>query len=357
MTKKTVWFNKNLSGIYHIIGHLKASDKTSCFRTLCTHTLPSFIGFCSADCAELEPPDIDDEGYLRYCLDVCDRYDVAFFFPGRRAAFLAEHRELFDRALVRIFTAGDAVTLRLLERKDRLYAVLEGGELAALVPPHWVVENAEAFEVAVASLGERFDRICVKPLSGMFGQGFRVLIDDNEGLNRLLAGDGSKMGLAFFRHLLAEAGNFRPLLVMPFLDGVERSVDALAEEGELLRCVVRRKTDDDAAFQLIEEHPETVAATAALTRTLGLDALFNVQFREHGGKLYLLEINGRMSGGLVFSNLTGIDMPYWALRIAAGDCTREEIPIPRTGFYVAQSVQGEVKVRPAATAFFSGGHG
>jgi len=357
MTKKTVWFNKNLSGIYHILGHLKASDAASRFRTLCTHTLPSFIGFCSADCAEVEPLHIDDEGYLRYCLDVCARHEVAFFFPGRRAAFLAERRESFDRVGGRLFTAGDAATLRLLDRKDRLYAALQAGELAALVPPHRVVENAEGFDAAVASLREQFDRLCVKPLSGMFGQGFRVLIDDDEGLNRLLGGDGSKMGLAYFRHLLAEAGNFRPLLVMPFLDGVERSVDALAVKGDLLRCVVRRKAHDDGAFQLIEEHPEAVAATAALTRALWLDALFNVQFREHEGKVYLLEINGRMSGGLVFSNLTGLDMPYWALRLAAGDCTREEIPMPRTGFYIAQSVQGEVKNRPAATAAFSGGHG
>ncbi|HMX46288.1 MAG TPA: ATP-grasp domain-containing protein, partial [Candidatus Obscuribacter sp.] len=65
---------------------------------------------------------------------------------------------------------------------------------------------------------------------------------------------------------------------------------------------------------------------------LKLDGVFNVQFKDHNGEPYLLEINSRMSGGLHKAcTATQFPLPYWALRLALGTVSASEIPYPKTG--------------------------
>ena len=74
---------------------------------------------------------------------------------------------------------------------------------------------------------------------------------------------------------------------------------------------------------------------ARLTRRLRLDGVFNVQFRDGDGVPYLLEINPRMSGGLLYACLSGLCFPYWAVRLALG-AAPDLVPLPRTGLRVSK---------------------
>jgi biotin carboxylase len=122
---------------------------------------------------------------------------------------------------------------------------------------------------------------------------------------------------------------------MEYLPGPERSVDALAENGELVGAVVRRK---GSGWQQIEDNPRLVEVVRRLAARLGLTGLFNTQFRDAGGEPHLLEINPRMSGGLPLTFRSGLNLPLWAVRLALGTATAAEVPAPRTGFRVPQPV-------------------
>jgi hypothetical protein len=56
----------------------------------------------------------------------------------------------------------------------------------------------------------------------------------------------------------------------------------------------------------------------------------------------LLEINPRMSGGIPYACHSGLNFPYWALKMALGECTPDDIPHPKTGIQVAQVMTGVV---------------
>jgi len=97
--------------------------------------------------------------------------------------------------------------------------------------------------------------------------------------------------------------------------------------------VVRRKM---GVGQRLEDHAEIVAFVRRLTAKMRLNNLFNVQFRDDGGKPYLLEVNPRMSGGLPFACESGLNFLLWAIRLALGTPTSADVPQPRVGVWVPQ---------------------
>lgn len=73
-----------------------------------------------------------------------------------------------------------------------------------------------------------------------------------------------------------------------------------------------------------------------LTRHFRLNGVFNIQFRDHDGMPFLLEINPRMSGGIHYACLSGVAFPYWAIRLALETAEPEDVPRPKTGIRVGQ---------------------
>jgi hypothetical protein len=234
---------------------------------------------------------------------------------------------------VTLVAAADAETLHTLESKARLYAAVPP-ELAP-VPDYRVVHDLAGFDAAYDELRRDHQVICFKPCIGVYGLGFRILTPRGGGVRRLLNTASLKIGLRSVRRILGSEAAFRPLMLMPYLPGPERSVDCLAHSGELLRAVVRRKASVEG-YQKLEDNPPLVEIVRRLTAHFRLNGMFNVQFRDSGGKPYLLEINPRMSGGLYCSWLSGVAFPYWAIRLALGSAFPDDIPHPKVGFRVAQ---------------------
>ena len=98
-----------------------------------------------------------------------------------------------------------------------------------------------------------------------------------------------------------------PMLLMPYLEGQEISVDCLrTKQGDII--IPRFKTDHRYSEICYDE--ERIAESRRILDALGLDVPVNIQFRSDGERYYLLEINPRMSGGLQLSCLAaGINVP------------------------------------------------
>ncbi len=135
--------------------------------------------------------------------------------------------------------------------------------------------------------------------------------------------------------------DFEDLMVMQYLNGVERSVDCIAQNGRLVACIIRLKSGHDVqvmeANELLEGYIDEIA------QRLHLSGVFNVQFKEHDGTPYLLEINSRPSGGLHKACLaTGFPLPYWAVRLTLGLCRAEDVPQPKTGMAIVRRKTYEI---------------
>ena len=154
------------------------------------------------------------------------------------------------------------------------------------------------FDAAYAELRALYPVLCIKPSESVYGLGFSVIDEQRNAAELLLAGAQYTIGQGDLRHGLAQLPEFRTMLVMEYLEGQEYSVDCVGDHGRLLCAIPRKKPLAGGQGQLIELHPQILEATASLVSTYGLNGVFNVQFRESDGKVRLLEINPRMSGGI-----------------------------------------------------------
>ncbi|WP_296303870.1 ATP-grasp domain-containing protein [uncultured Desulfovibrio sp.] len=134
------------------------------------------------------------------------------------------------------------------------------------------IERAEDLREALCTSPFRAARLCVKPVQGVYGQGFRIL-DDSVGLRDVLADTaGRRVPSAWYLRLLEESSD--PLLLMPYCGGDEYSVDMLVRQERALCAVQRRKY---GPLQDLEAPGKATEIAYECARPLGCDGLVNIQ--------------------------------------------------------------------------------
>jgi predicted ATP-grasp superfamily ATP-dependent carboligase len=122
---------------------------------------------------------------------------------------------------------------------------------------------------------------------------------------------------ALFSQFVHNAHNTgKDLIIMPYLEGAEVSVDALRTASGLI-MVPRFKPGGRHEFTRYDETILSLCST--LLEHIRLDAPCNIQFKYREGVPYLLEINTRMSGGVQYAALAaGVNIPNIAVNHALG---------------------------------------
>lgn len=307
-----IWFNKTFSNVRALFDLVRRGDEAGEFCLVCSHTQTEFPGFLSAHESLLEPAGLVGPDYVDFCLDVCRQHRIDAFWPGKEVRRLAAEEARFAAIGVRLLTAAEPDSLALLHDKSRFYQMAR--DFSVTGPEFIAFSTCEQFEAAYAKLRARHPVLCVKPVDGVNGAGFRVIEEQRGGLEILLQGALYSIHHEGLRQLLAAAGEFAPLLLMEFLDGVEYSVDCVGDGRRLIAHVQRRKSNSGGYGQRIVAVPEIARVVAEMTAAFGLRGLFNAQFREGRDGIRLLEINPRFSGGIGYTGAAGVNLPYLALR-------------------------------------------
>ena len=279
--------------------------------------------------------------YLQYCVDFCTEHQVTLFYPGKEASLISANQDRFAAVGTKVISVGSAATLDMLHDKADFYQRYLGADTPT--PDFAVVDNFPAFEEAYARMRREHAVLSIKPTVGVYGIGFRVIDEHRRALTHILGGIDYHVALPDLRRELEATGTFKPLLLMEYLSGDEFSVDCLASHGRLRCAIPRRKGRDSRQGQVIEVRSDILAACTTIASNEGLNAIFNVQFRlASDGRLKLLEVNPRMSGGTGMSCLAGPNLPYLAVRDAIGLLRDEDIPAIRSGLRVGEIQQAVV---------------
>ena len=329
-----VWFNRTFSSVYAAIGLIREADTEGRFHIIYSNANPHVNAARVAHEFFVEPTGMDSDTYIAWCLDFCREHRVDIFVPGKESTVLAGLHARFEEQGTRVLSAGTVAALELIHDKARFYATVDLP--LAPVADFRVFEDVQQFDAAYAELREVHPTLCVKPSESVFGLGFAVLDEARSSAALLLAGEQYRIGLADMRRGLAELGAFRTMLLMEYLDGHEYSVDCVGDNGRLVAAVARKKPRKAGRGQLIDMRQDIVDATTKLAADFGLNGCFNVQYREGGGALRLLEINPRMSGGIGMACVAGPNLPYIALAGFADGYDSVQVPQVRDGIRVAE---------------------
>lgn len=305
-----VWFNKTFSSVGTAIRLIREADRAGDYEIVCSNTNAHTPAFLAAHGSAVEPSGLKGQGYLSWCLDFCLTQRIGIFIPGKEAALIGAARARFEAQGTRVLSIASPDMLDLLHDKARFYQ-----SVSCSTPPaaFRLVESAQQFDAAWLELKKDHAQLCIKPSVSVYGLGFAVIDEARSSAQLLLEGVQYHIGLEDLRRGFGAMQTFRPMLLMEYLDGHEFSVDCLGDNGRLVCAIARKKSLIVGQGQVIEVRDDILESTRQLTKTYGLNGVFNVQFREGHSGLGLLEINPRMSGGVAMACLAGPNLPYLAL--------------------------------------------
>ncbi len=284
-----IWLNHWFSTAYHIIKLIREyhpdavilgsnENEHSVLEDVCDewYREPPYSEFCYAD----------------YCLEFCREHQVDYFLPRRGMLQVSKRKEEFAALGVSVMV-DDYPAVDLLNHKDAAYARMAEAGLSTL-PEYRIVTTKADFEAAYHELQSRYSYVCFKFVHDEGGKSYRLIDNNRKGYASLFKKQNTRMTLDAVLECLSERDVFSPIMMMPFLSGVEVSVDCLKTEQGL---IMLPRIKDSTRFEKLTYDPDLLEKTREVFDIVPLEWPCNIQFKYLDGKPYFLEVNTRMSGG------------------------------------------------------------
>ena len=237
----------------------------------------------------------EGEAYTAQMLDAAAHFGADYLIPltDPEVDALCPLKGAFRDAGCVLCVPDEGVT-RLCRAKDSMNAFLEGKSVCRTIPT-W---DAYALNPEKATYP-----LILKPQCGRSSQG-QAVVQTPEG----------------FRAAVTAR---RDYIAQPYLTGPVLTADAARDAAGHVHTVVRQELLRNPSglgmtVQVLPSHPLERAA-AEIARAVGLVGVVNIEFIDHGGEYWFLEVNPRFSGGVGFSMLAGADFASLMLSCHSGE--------------------------------------
>jgi len=282
---------------------------------------PNAIGLFLADKGYVVPP-TDTEEYLPEIFEIIKEEEVSLIIPNGALEVFSKNIQKFEEIGVKVLVSKEEA-LKIALNKGKLFSFLHKRGIPT--PEYIAVNEGNKFENAVYKLGYPENPVCFKPAVSEGTRGFRILREDVNRLDLLLntKPDSTITTLDEVLNVLKAVNSFPELLVMEYLPGKEYSVDILVKEGEALITLPRVREKVDLGLStvgLVENNKEIVKICEQVARELNLDYNINIQLKfSHEMIPKIIEVNPRISGTIVLCAGSGVNLPYFAVKMALGE--------------------------------------
>ena len=264
-------------------------------------------------------PSGSDPGFADAMLDVVAKEGVDAILPQSSYDLLglAESKERFDGVAVMV---ASAEAVQRSNDKAESYALLD--EIGVPGPRWKRVVGGEAIAAAARELGYPGEEVAIKPAFSSGSRGFRILsagADRREQLLKNRPGVAEALRLEELVELLGDDDT--PLLVMELAEGLERTIDGIAEGGTILLGHPKTRESMRAGLAMYFatlEDDWLMELAGKIVEALSLDHFFNIQLV--GDKV--IEINPRIST-IVYQE--DLNLPWLGVKHALGEISAEEL--------------------------------
>lgn len=317
-----LWFNHWFSTAYHLINMIKEGDPGK-FCVIGSSTNSAAIYKCTCDEWYYEADGLSVDEYIEFCLNFCQEHEIEIFAPRRFLVDIVRNAERFNKIGVKLLADTCVDTIEMLDNKIKTYDYFRQID-PGCIPEVYIANSFDEFVSAYEKMKNHVSRVCYKLVIDEGARSFRVIDDRIERSSALLEKPGAKITWVAAQRVLSQYDFSNPILLMPYLGGVEISSDCLATpSGNLI--IPRYKTKKRYSEVIFKK--EIMNECSQMIDNLKLKMPLNIQFMMNEGKVYLLEINSRMSGGLQLScKASGINLPSIAINQLLGIERKWEYP-------------------------------
>ncbi|WP_066064564.1 ATP-grasp domain-containing protein [Neobacillus soli] len=326
-----IWFNRWFTTVSHYIDMIRANEDHRKFIVYGTHPNKDALYLQNCDFAFVEP-DISGDEYIGFCLEFCQQHHIDIFVPRKENVLISKRLAEFEALGVKVLVCPDAKLMETMDNKAATYQSVAKRVPAFSIPDYHVVNTIDGFKEAYERLKDKGHTVCFKPVVGEGANGFRVIKDQIESINQLFhQGIGYRIPYHYACEILRQQETFPDLMVLEFLEGREYSIDCVASPEKLYAAIPRMK--GDGRVRELVESLELIEMARKFHQEYQLPYVFNIQVKYNKDVPKLLEINPRMSGGMHVSCLSGINIPYLAIKVLLGE--KVDRPEPSFGIRVS----------------------
>tara|TARA_Y100001963_G_scaffold118820_1_gene165617 strand:- start:1599 stop:2591 length:993 start_codon:yes stop_codon:yes gene_type:complete len=287
-----------------------------------------------ADVSLIEPKELNER--IEWVIDTAVENDIRVVHAGKNVASYEERRGDFEKKGITLVTG--VLSTDQLRIESKAVFTQECTTAGLSVVPGRAVCTADELIQAYLTLSET-GPVCVKPVMGIYGAGFWRFDDTSDPFSCVAYPDNRRIAFSTYLEIFKASKKLQHVLVMPHMPGDEVSVDIVVESGNPIAWVGRRKK---GLYQYFENRGAAVELALNAVIHFGLDGIVSVQTKDDAdGKPHLLEINLRYSGGIAYTELSGINLP------GIFSCRRLGIASP------ANFWTDNVKIKTVTTAIIS----
>jgi len=327
MKLMNIYFNRCFTQTSKIIELIQSNDEGRKFKIFISHSTKNNYLESVSDYFEVEPQveqkELKGEAYVNYCLNFCKTHEIDIFIPRNQVTTLIKYKQEFEKIGVKTMFIGDFDAYDILNDKIKTAEILKDTNVV-LIPLTFKIDNINDYQSAYAKIKETGSSACMKPIVGIGGNGFKKISEDISELSEIYNTNAFTISKEHLDKVLSSNDKIEPFLMSEYMEDNEYSIDCLSKNGELVIAVPRRKVD--RYRQNIEYVEKLIEISRRVTKFFNLSYLYNIQVKYHHGKIYLIEVNTRMSGGLHKACLTGVNFPYLAIKLLLD----EKIELPKT---------------------------
>lgn len=300
-----IWFNHWFSTAYHLINMMRTA--VSGINIIGTNSNPDCVYKLVCDEWYSEP---DGTSYVEACAEFCRQHNIDVFVPHRNMEEICRRSELFTESGTLLLADTDKNDISIIYDKIKTYDYLIKSGLADVIPEYYSCGNITEFETAVHEIQGKGSKACFKKAVDEGGLSYHV-IEENPEIS-IYCRPSSHVTYKEAHRIIEKYSFSVPLIVMPYLSQPEISVDCLKTDSGII-MLPRRKLG--GRVSVVEFDENIMQTTERISEKFALEMPYNVQYRYYDGKIQLLEINPRMSGGLQLScTASGINIPELALK-------------------------------------------
>lgn len=259
-------------------------------------------------------PKAGDDSFIDSVLNICIKEKVDVVVP-----IVTKELWQFSRNIGRFDEIGTKVSVM---KYDQLYKVIDKGrlfaglkEIGVPTAQYYMVDDAESMFSAIDKLGYPAKGVCLKMTDGNGSRGIRMLDTPENDYNRFF-NDKPDSHYVSYDHLktIFTGKSIPKMMVMELLPGAEYSVDAVAESGKVIAMVCRRGLKVVSSNQvecIIEKNDVIEEMCNTVIEKLGLNGQFGFDLKcTKDGVPYILEMNPRLTAGIVACAAAGCNLPY-----------------------------------------------
>lgn len=315
-----------------IINSLKHNDEKRKIRVVCTDINKQPLLKYKADSFHVIPRG-NSTKYIESLLKICknEKVDVLIPHSGHEILNVSKNINKFQSKGI-VPTVSDYNSIKITMDKEKTYSFLSKKNIP--IPKYYQIKNFSQFKKAINKLSYPKNDVCFKPVAyGKSGgsRGFRILRKKNSPEKIILNSKPGSIEIDYNStiNLLKNSKDY-DLLIMELLPGREYSVYTFGKNGKMFFCVpnIRQKLEQYYSFEAQTQQNKIIEEICKkIFQSLNLSYNANIQLKlSKTGQPKLIEINPRMGGSIALPVAAGINLPYYAVKLALN----EKIPIKKS---------------------------